>query len=45
MNIGKGRVHKQKGHAPSSTSGPVLKNRGEYNGKNSQNFKARPAKS
>nr|AAV31185.2 Gag-pol polyprotein, putative [Solanum tuberosum] len=37
--------HKQKGPAPSSTSAPVPKNKGEYNGQNSQNFRARPAHS
>ena len=32
-------------HAPSCTSAPAPRNRGEYNGHNSQNVKARPAQS
>ncbi|KAH0657055.1 hypothetical protein KY285_031937 [Solanum tuberosum] len=36
---------KQKGPAPSSSSAPAPKNKGEYNGQNSQNFRARPAQS
>lgn len=34
---------KQKGHAPSSNSAPAPRNRGEFNGQNSQNFKGRLA--
>ncbi|KAH0693675.1 hypothetical protein KY285_020772 [Solanum tuberosum] len=34
---------KQKGPAPSSASAPAPRNKGEYNGQNSQNFRARPA--
>ncbi|KAH0729889.1 hypothetical protein KY289_001077 [Solanum tuberosum] len=36
---------KQKGPDPSSTSAPAPRNKGEYNGQNSQNFRARPAQS
>uniref|UniRef100_M1DTX1 Gag-pol polyprotein n=1 Tax=Solanum tuberosum TaxID=4113 RepID=M1DTX1_SOLTU len=35
------KMQKQKGLAPSSTSAPAPRNKGEYNGKNSQNFRAR----
>ncbi|XP_049391631.1 uncharacterized protein LOC125856103 [Solanum stenotomum] len=34
---------RQKGSATSSASAPVPRNRGEYNGQNSQNFRTRPA--
>jgi len=33
----------QKGPAPSSASAPVSRNKGEYNGQNSQNFISKPA--
>ncbi|KAH0642176.1 hypothetical protein KY285_034832 [Solanum tuberosum] len=36
---------KQNGPAPSSASAPAPRNKGEYNGQNSQNFRARPAQS
>uniref|UniRef100_M1D9K6 Polyprotein n=1 Tax=Solanum tuberosum TaxID=4113 RepID=M1D9K6_SOLTU len=36
---------RQKGPAPSSASAPAPRNRGEYNGQNSQNFRAKPAQS
>ncbi|WMV38099.1 hypothetical protein MTR67_031484 [Solanum verrucosum] len=36
---------RQKGLAPSSASAPAPRNRGEYNGQNSQNFRAKPAQS
>uniref|UniRef100_M1D8V3 Retrotransposon gag protein n=1 Tax=Solanum tuberosum TaxID=4113 RepID=M1D8V3_SOLTU len=36
---------KQKGPVPSSASAPAPRNKGEYNGQNSQNFKARLAQS
>ncbi|KAH0706534.1 hypothetical protein KY285_012312 [Solanum tuberosum] len=36
---------KQKVHVLSSSSAPAPKNKGEYNGQNSQNFRARPAQS
>ncbi|XP_015060393.1 uncharacterized protein LOC107006333 [Solanum pennellii] len=36
------QIHKSMGHAPSSASVPAPRNRGEYDGQNSQNFKARP---
>jgi len=36
---------RQKGPAPSSASAPAPRNRVEYNGQNSQNFRARPAQS
>ncbi|WMV24133.1 hypothetical protein MTR67_017518 [Solanum verrucosum] len=37
--------HKQKGPAPSSASARAARNKCEYNGQNSQNFRARPAHS
>lgn len=39
------QLKKQKGHEPSSTSAPAPRNRGEFNGHNSQKFKARPSHS
>ena len=39
------RFHKYKGHAPSYANAPTLIYRGEYNGRNSQNLKARPIQS
>uniref|UniRef100_M1D8G3 Gag-pol polyprotein n=1 Tax=Solanum tuberosum TaxID=4113 RepID=M1D8G3_SOLTU len=37
--------HKQKGHAPSSTSAPTPRNKCEYNSQNSQKFRAKPVHS
>ncbi|XP_004237274.1 uncharacterized protein [Solanum lycopersicum] len=39
------QFQKHNGNAPSSASALVPKNRGEYNGQNSQNYKAMPAQS
>ncbi|WMV46294.1 hypothetical protein MTR67_039679 [Solanum verrucosum] len=36
---------KQKGHAPSSVSAPALRNNGEFQNQNSQNFRATPSHS
>ncbi|KAH0679464.1 hypothetical protein KY284_020549 [Solanum tuberosum] len=44
-SVNRSSFHKQKGPAPSSASAPAPRNRGDYNGQNSQDFRARPAQS
>ncbi|XP_049391433.1 uncharacterized protein LOC125855770 [Solanum stenotomum] len=44
-SVNRSSFQKQKGPAPSSASAPAPRNRGDYNGQNSQDFRARPAQS